>query len=75
MNPTKARRPQRQPQEGKHRCKPCDKVAFPTEDKGYAAALRLSRIVGPIRVYPCPEDNGFHLSGLYNRLTRPYNGL
>lgn len=67
MNPTKPRRKPRRPtQEGKHRCKPCDKIAFPNKERAYAAALRLSRIVGPIRVYPCPHGPGFHLTRRYD---------
>jgi hypothetical protein len=66
VNPTKTRRTRRPKQEGKHRCKGCDKISFPTQDKAYAAALRLSRIVGAIRVYPCPHAPGWHLTRRYD---------
>lgn len=65
MNPTKPRRtPKPRTAKDKHRCKPCSKVSFPSEGAAYAAALRLSRHVGPIRAYPCPHDKGWHLTRL-----------
>lgn len=65
MNPTKPRRPHRRPtSKDKHRCKPCNKVTFPNRGAAYAAALRLSRHVGPVRAYHCPHGTGWHLTRL-----------
>lgn len=63
VNPTKPRRtpPPRRPQ-NKHRCTDCGKTSFPTQGAAYAAALRLSRHVGPIRAYKCPGGHGWHLT-------------
>lgn len=64
MNPTKPRRPRRPPQTGKTKCKPCGKTTFPNVHAAYAAALRLSRHLGPIRAYKCPHGHGWHLTRL-----------
>lgn len=71
MNPT--RRQKKPPRRilgkinrrGKGRCEACHKVSFPHSDAAYSAALRLSRHVGPVRVYPCPHGHGWHLTRRY----------
>lgn len=53
----------------KWRCRPCEKTAYETESRGWAAiaaihnipAKRRSEVV-PCRVYECPFGNGWHLT-------------
>lgn len=43
---------------------PSRKVRFKSFGEAVAAALRVSRHAGPLRVYDCPDCPGWHLTRL-----------
>lgn len=51
------------PRDRGKRCEACGKHAYTTQTSAYRWALIRSRHAGrPLRVYPCPVGNGFHLT-------------
>jgi hypothetical protein len=40
----------------------CTKVAYKTRGAAFAAALRASREIGPLRVYRCDRCDLYHLT-------------
>lgn len=66
MNRTRPRRPapgRRPPTSTKvGRCDTSRKQRFPDFDAAAAAALRVSRKVGPLRCYECPDCRGWHFT-------------
>lgn len=64
MNPTRPRRPapRRKASTKVGRCETTHKQRFPDFDTAAAAALRVSRKVGPLRCYPCPDCKGWHFT-------------
>lgn len=51
----------------KWRCNACNKTAYGSESRGWAAIATIHNLpnrteVVPIRVYECPHGNGWHLT-------------
>lgn len=66
MRPAKPRRTTPRPRTSTHagKCQITRKARFPSFDAAVAAAVRVSRWVGPLRCYPCPHCKGWHLTRL-----------
>lgn len=62
MNPTRVRQPppRRKPRTSRGKC-PTHLRRFPDFDLAVAAAVRVSRALGPLRCEHCPRCGGFHL--------------
>lgn len=51
-------------------CKPCNKTAFGSESRAEETmqwAVEQGTSYVPVRVYPCPFHNGYHLSSQEDR--------
>lgn len=55
------------------RCRACNKTSFGSESRAEEVMGRIGPEPGrriPIRVYPCPYGNGWHLTSQTERTTR-----
>lgn len=45
------------------------KRLYPTENDAWLVAEKRSKVIGiPLRIYPCPDANGFHITSTMSRL-------